>query len=138
MEVVVHRFVIAALCAAVICVPVAAKAADFSGKWTVAGTMSTPGGGMTIAPVCTFKQDASGALTGSCKGPSYLGSIDGAVDGDTIVWHWHGVATGDDQAPNVTATFKGTLGSDGIIRGNWTDTLVPEGASGIFTAQPVK
>jgi len=91
---------------------------------------------MTISPVCKFKQDDN-RITGSCKGPSYLGSVEGAVDDKTIVWHWYGVAIQKDQEPNVTATFKGTLGSDGLIRGSWTDSLV-EDASGIFTAQRVK
>lgn len=130
------KLFIAALCAAIISVPLVAYGANFAGSWAVSGTLSTPDGSMTISPVCKFKQD-NDAITGSCKGPSYLGSVDGAVDGNTIVWHWHGVAINEEQEKNVTTTFKGTLGSDGLIRGQWTDSLV-EDASGIFTAQKVK
>jgi hypothetical protein len=134
----VHKFLTVAICVVAVLFPLAAAAADFSGSWSVTGTLSTPRGSMNTAPICTFKQDDNNRISGTCKGPSYLGSADGAVDGQTIVWHWNGVATNGNEAPNVTATFKGTLGSDGIIRGTWTDTLVPEGASGIFTAQRTK
>lgn len=133
-----RRFLAVAIYAGMLSLPLAAAAADFSGTWSVAGTLSTPNGSMNISPICKLKQDSENRISGSCTGPSYLGSADGAVDGNTIVWHWDGVAKNDGAAPNVKATFKGTLGSDGIIRGTWTDTLVPEGASGVFTAVKAK
>jgi hypothetical protein len=133
----VRRFWSAAVCAITILLPIAVDAANFTGSWAVSGALQTPDGPMTISPVCTFKQDGD-RITGTCKGPSYLGSAEGAVDGQHIVWHWYGVATNDVQRPNVTTTFKGTLESDGFIRGSWTNSNVPEGVSGDFTAQKVK
>ena len=123
--------------AAVITSPAMINAANFAGTWAVSGSMDTPDGAMRVSPVCAFKQDGD-RITGTCKGPSYLGSVEGAVDGEHIVWHWYGIAKNDVQTPNVTTTFKGELGDDGFIRGVWTNSIVPEGASGEFTAQRVK
>lgn len=113
----------------------AASAPDFTGKWVVTGSMSGDNGEETISPTCTFKQDG-GDLSGSCKGPSGLGSLDGAVDGKSIVWHWKRVATNSDVL-DATITFRGSLGSDGVIRGQWKDDNIDDEV-GTFVAQRLK
>jgi hypothetical protein len=121
-----------AVLAALIVGAVSAQAAtDFSGKWVVSGTMEDE----VISPTCTFAQN-NGELSGSCKGPSGLGSLDGAADGQSIVWHWKRVATNSDVG-DATITFRGTLGSDGVIRGQWKDDNVDDEV-GTFVAQRLK
>jgi hypothetical protein len=108
---------------------------DFSGKWVVSGTLSSDTAEETISPTCTFTQK-DGALSGSCKGGSGIGSIDGAADGNTIAWTWKRIAT-NDQVLDATITFRGTLGSDGVIRGQWKDENI-ENEVGTFVAQRLK
>lgn len=107
---------------------------DFTGKWVVSGTMSGDDVNETISPTCTFKQDGD-ELSGSCKSKSALGSLEGAVDGDTIVWHWKRVATNSDQV-DATITFRGAL-ADGVIRGQFKDDTVDDEV-GTFVAQRLK
>lgn len=109
----------------------AGASTDFTGKWAVTGSMPDE----IISPTCTFKQDG-GKLSGFCKGPSALGDLDGAADGDTIVWHWDRVAT-NDKVSDGTLTFRGKLGSDGAIRGEWKDSEVDDEV-GNFVAQKLK
>jgi|SRR5450755_915759 hypothetical protein len=114
--------------------PRIADAANFAGTWAVNGIMGDPVFA-TIAPVCVFKQDGN-KITGSCKGPNGLGSAEGAVDGEKIVWHWYRIAT-NSVGVDGTATLKGVWGSDGVLRGTWTDSAAPD-AGGTFTAQKLK
>lgn len=108
---------------------------DVSGKWVVSGTLSSDSAEEVISPTCTFKE-SDGALSGSCKGSSGLGSIDGAADGDSIVWTWKRIAT-NDKVLDATITFRGTLGSDGVIRGQWKDSNIDDEV-GTFVAQRLK
>lgn len=121
---------IAAL-AVVIVSPVVVNAANFAGTWVVSGTMD----GETISPKCTFKADGD-KLSGTCKGPSGLGKADGAGNDDDIVWTWDRIAT-NDLVEDATITFRGTLGSDGVIRGQWKDSNYSDEV-GTFVAQRVK
>jgi hypothetical protein len=134
-SIVMLRFA-SALVAFALCVslPGIANAANFAGTWAVSGTLGNPVVA-TASPVCVFKQDGN-EIHGSCKGPNGLGSADGAVDGQKIVFNWHHVAT---TAVGITGTssFKGVLESDGVIRGTWTSSAIPN-AWGTFTAQRVK
>jgi hypothetical protein len=120
--------------ALLVCAPRAADAANFAGTWAVSGTMGDPVF-FHASPICVFKQDGD-KLSGSCKGPNGLGSAEGAVDDKKIVWHWYHIAT-NSVGVDGTATFRGVLGDDGVIRGTLTDTYAPD-AGGPFTAQKVK
>jgi hypothetical protein len=108
---------------------------DFSGKWLVSGSINGDNAVETISPTCTIKQ-SDGELSGSCKGVSGIGSIDGAADGDTIAWTWKRIAT-NDKVLDATITFRGTLGSDGVIRGQWKDSNIDDEV-GTFVAQRMK
>ena len=109
----------------------AGASTSFTGKWVVTGSMPDE----SISPTCTFNQD-HGKLSGSCKGPNGLGDLDGAADGDSIVWHWDRVATSD-KTWDATLTFRGTLGSDGIVKGEWKDDTLSDEV-GNFVAQRLK
>jgi hypothetical protein len=116
----------------VVCVPGTARADDFSGAWTVSGKATMGNMVMTIAPVCTFTQ-SNGTLGGNCNGPSYAGSVTGAVDGKNITWTWAGISKSDSNVRAV-AKFKGTLGPDGVIHGTWTSSQMTTGEVGNFSA----
>jgi hypothetical protein len=108
-----------------------AAAANFAGTWAISGTIGDPV--IAIAtPNCTFKQDGD-TISGTCEGPGAKGSADGAVDGSTIVWHWHMVAKTTSGLAGE-ATFTGVMGSDGDVSGTWTHSAVT-GVTGKFTAQ---
>jgi len=113
----------------------AAAGANFAGTWSVSGTLGDPVIG-TISPVCTLKQEGA-EVHGTCKGPNGFGTAQGAVDGAKILLTWKHAATTANGVDGI-ATLKGTLGSDGFIRGTWTDSAGPAGAWGKFTAQKVK
>lgn len=113
----------------------ARAAIDFTGKWTVTGAITGEDVSETVSPTCTFKQDGD-ALSGSCEGANGLGSAEGAVDDDTIVWHWKRVAK-NDNIWDSTITFRGELGKDGVIRGQWKDDYLAD-AVGTFVAQRLK
>jgi hypothetical protein len=116
--------------------PTIARAADFSGNWSVAGHMSMPGGGWAqVSPVCKFQQ-SGGAISGYCKGPNGEGPAAGKEFGAKIVWHWDVTATTSLGRSGVVS-FSGILGSDGIIRGTWITTAFP-GYTGDYTGTPVK
>jgi hypothetical protein len=113
--------------------PSVADAANFAGTWTVAATLGNPVIA-TSAPVCVFRQKGN-AISGSCKGPNGIGSADGNVNGNAILWRWHIIATNARGLGGI-ATYHGAWGSDGVLRGTWTHTSYPH-AYGTFTAQKV-
>jgi hypothetical protein len=110
-----------------------ADAADFAGTWSVSGRLGNPVVA-TSAPVCVFRQTGN-AISGTCKGPNAIGSVDGSVNGRAIFWQWHTIAT-NAFGLNGTATYRGAWGSDGVVRGTWTHSRRP-GYYGPFTAQKV-
>jgi hypothetical protein len=110
-----------------------AQAASYAGSWVLRGAIMGRGTYIeTIAPVCVFRQDGD-EIQGTCKGSAGLGSVEGAVDGSTIVFHWNRIGTTSEQFTS-TLTFKGVWGADGIIRGEWTDTAFPR-VTGTFEAK---
>jgi hypothetical protein len=98
-----------------------AAGANFAGTWAVSGLLGNPAF-VTVTPDCTFQQDGD-KISGTCEGPGAKGSVDGVVDGSTIVWNWHMVAKTPRGLAGV-ATFKAVLGSDGIMTGTWTHSAV--------------
>jgi len=103
--------------------------ANFAGTWVIAGTISNPAGGEYIQPTCTFKVDGK-ALSGSCVGPHGMGSVDGSVDGDTIVFNYDRIATSD-VSRDAKLTFRGQVDSSGVLRGQWKDSTI-EDTVGVF------
>jgi len=114
--------------------PSLASEKDFAGTWIFSGALTAPKVTALYAPRCTLKVDA-GEVTGSCKGASGLGSIEGAVSGDTIVLRWKKIAINADTVDS-TVTFRGKLDDDGYIRGEVKDSLF-DGPVGLFVAQRV-
>lgn len=111
-----------------------AGAANFAGTWTVSGVLGNPVVA-TSAPVCVFRQ-AGNAISGTCKGPNGIGAAAGSVNGRAILWRWRVIATNANGLAGI-ATYRGTWGSDGVVRGNWTHSARP-GAWGTFTAQKLQ
>ena len=107
-----------------------AGAANFSGTWSVSGTMTTATSIAKVSPVCTLRQSGD-ALSGTCRGPNGVGPATGELNGVRILFQWHVTRTNSIGMSGI-ATFHGALGSDGVIRGTWTFTGFP--ASGSFTA----
>jgi len=107
-----------------------AGAANFSGTWSVSGTMTTATSIAKVSPVCTLRQSGD-ALSGTCRGPNGAGAATGELNGARILFQWHVTRTNSIGMSGV-ATFHGTLGGDGVIRGSWTFTGFP--AAGTFTA----
>jgi hypothetical protein len=122
-----------AVCGLVASATAPADAANFAGTWSVSGRIGNPVVA-TSAPICVFRQSGN-AIAGSCKGPNGIGSADGSVNGNAILWHWHVIATNSVGLAG-TATYHGVWGSDGVIRGTWTHSRRP-GYYGPFTAQRV-
>jgi hypothetical protein len=118
------RLILIACAAATLTIvhPASAKAdgANFAGTWAITGTLVGDGGKETIAPTCTFKVSGE-QLSGSCKSGNAMGSIDGSVSGSSIVWHWDRIATADTNV-DATLTFRGQVGDDGILRGEFKDS----------------
>ena len=104
-----------------------AGAANFSGTWSVSGTMTN---GNKVSPVCTLRQSGD-ALSGTCRGPNGVGTATGELNGARILFQWH-VARTNAIGMSGVATFHGVLGPDGVIRGTWTFTGF--NATGSFTA----
>ncbi len=118
-------------CALALVFPIIAEAVTFAGTWAVSGRLGATG---SVSPVCVFRQSGI-AVSGTCKGPNGTGSALGAVRGAAIEWQWHVVRT-DPQGYSGIVTFRGTLGSDGVIRGTWAFAGVD--GIGEFTAQRVR
>jgi len=107
-----------------------AGAANFSGMWSVSGTMNTGPTIAKVSPVCTLRQSGN-ALSGTCRGPNGVGTASGELNGARILFQWHVAATNSIGMSGV-ATFHGALGPDGVIRGTWTFTGFR--TTGTFTA----
>jgi hypothetical protein len=118
----------------VIFAPSVAAAHDFTGTWAFSGTIGHEVL-ETTSGICTLTQDKD-AIVGSCKGPTGVAVADGDVDGRKIILRVHHVKTNEGGVTGI-ATFKGVLGDDGFIRGEWMDSPRP-GETGPFTGQPVK
>jgi hypothetical protein len=129
-----HCLVALGAIAIIISNTVVASADDFSGMWVVSGSIGNPVVGRVL-PVCIFKQDGN-QIHAWCKGPNGLGSAEGTANGKEIMFHWDDVAT-NEMGWDATSTFKGKLGSDGVIRGTWTTTAIPN-ATGTWNGQKVK
>jgi beta-lactamase regulating signal transducer with metallopeptidase domain len=113
--------------------PAPAAGMDLSGTWSINGVFES--GGKVIAtttPFCVFQQ-ASGRLTGTCKGPNAMGTATGTVEGQDVTWQWVAVAY-TPAGGSGTATYKGALSPDGAIRGSVTFSTIP-GLTGAFTQQ---
>src|SRR5579863_1640967 len=95
---------------------------SFAGTWRITGTLANKYGSETINPTCTFKVDGD-QVSGSCKSGNAMGSIDGSVDGDSIVWHWDRIATGP-PVWDATLTFRAKMGSDGTMQGEFKDSVI--------------
>ena len=109
-----------------------ASAADFSGTWSASAVFEQNGQiAYTTTPVCTFQQSGS-RISGTCKGPNALGPAVGTADGATISWQW--TATANATGRTGVSTWKGTLDSDGVIRGHMSGAAKP-GVTAPFTAQ---
>ena len=109
-----------------------ASAADFSGTWSASAVFEQNGQiAYTTTPVCTFQQSGS-RISGTCKGPNALGPAVGTADGATISWQW--TATANATGRTGVSTWKGTLDTDGVIRGHMSGAANP-GVTAPFTAQ---
>ena len=113
--------------------PVVVDAANFSGTWSVTGTGTYQGASYVTAPVCVLAQNGN-TIGGTCKGPNAAGPASGVVNGKAITFQWHTKSTNPATAGRTgLATFAGTLGANGQIRG----TFSGPGASGTFVAQKI-
>jgi hypothetical protein len=110
----------------------AASAADFSGTWSASAVFEQNGQIVyTTTPVCTFQQSGD-RISGTCKGPNALGPAAGTADGANISWQWE--ATANATGATGVSTWNGTLGPDGVIRGQMSGQAMP-GVMAPFTAQ---
>ena len=107
-----------------------AEAANFTGTWSVSGTMAHGTMAAKVSPVCTLRQSGN-TLGGSCRGPNGAGPATGTVNGSRVLWQWHVTATNSIGMSGVM-TFHGTLGADNVVRGTWTASPLPGGV-GEFT-----
>jgi hypothetical protein len=107
-----------------------AEAANFTGTWSISGTMAHGNVGAKVSPVCTLRQSGN-ALSGTCRGPNGAGAATGTVNGSRVLWQWHVTATNSIGMSGVM-TFHGTLGADNVVRGTWTASPIPGGV-GEFT-----
>jgi hypothetical protein len=126
-----------ATAAMMIAIPALALASEKSltGTWVITGTISGDSGGEQINPNCTFKLDGE-KLTGSCKSGSAMGAAEGSVDGNAMVWHWDRIGTSD-VTPDATLTFRGKVGDDGVLRGEFKDSNFGD-TVGTFVGQKLK
>jgi hypothetical protein len=120
----VKKLLIAA--AALALAPATAFAADESGVWTVNGDF---GGAVTYSIKCTLKEDAAGAVTGSCTDPQ--GGSDPQIKSGTAT------ATSVEfkydttyQGSPISLDYKGDIQPDGSLKG----TIDAGGPQGTFTA----
>jgi hypothetical protein len=115
---------------------VAASAAetDFSGKWSVTGSLTSGRALMTIGTICDIKQ-VGDQILGPCKGPNGGCSAVGIVNGASHDWTCRTQTT---NAPTLAgySTFHGALGGDAIVRGAWTHSTFPR-ATGQFAMQKI-
>jgi hypothetical protein len=113
----VKRLLIAA---ALVLAPSAVFAADFSGAWTIHGDI---GGSIQWTSACTLKQDASGALTGTCKGTTNEDApATGSVTGTKVTIVYDTTY----QGSPVHLSYAGDVQPDGTVKGA-VDTGGPAG-----------
>lgn len=112
-----------------------AEAANFTGTWSINGTMVRGNLYATASPICIIKQVGS-SVSGTCKGPNGIGAASGVVNGSAILLRWNHIPTNNVGLRGI-ASFHGAWGSDGVLRGTWTDTAEP-GMVGNFSGQKVK
>jgi hypothetical protein len=107
---------------------------DFSGKWSVTGSLTSGRTLMTIGTICDIKQ-VGDQIVGPCKGPNGGCSAVGIVSGASVDWTCRTQTT---NAPGLAgySTFHGALGGDAIVRGAWTHSTFP-GANGQFAMQKI-
>jgi hypothetical protein len=120
-----------------IVIPALALASEKSlaGTWVITGTISNDEYKEQINPNCTFKLDGE-KLSGSCKSGSAMGAAEGSVDGNALVWHWDRIGTSD-VTPDATLTFRGKVGDDGVLRGEFKDSNFGD-TVGTFVGQKLK
>ncbi len=121
-------------CALILVSPSLAQAANFAGTWAVRGTLRSSTYVGTVAPNCVLAQSGN-TVSGTCEGPNSAGPVLGAVRGSAIEFQWHMTRITSIGMTGI-ATFRGTLGSDGVIRGTWA--YVGINGTGVFTAQRVR
>jgi hypothetical protein len=111
-----------------------ASETDFSGKWSVTGSLTSGRTLMTIGTICDLKQ-VGDQIVGPCKGPNGGCSAVGIVSGASLDWTCHTQST---NAPRLAgySTFHGALGGDAIVRGAWTHSTFPR-ATGQFAMQKI-
>ncbi len=89
-----------------------AKAADFSGRWNLRGSI----GIISANGFCSFRQTGK-ALSGYCFSLGSRAVARGSVNGSRIAWRV--------RNPSTRGAFFGTLVGPGVIRGSWTTSLAP-------------
>jgi hypothetical protein len=100
-----------------------AARADSTAVWAVSGLIRAPHGDETVKPVCKFVSHGD-AFKGTCTGTSNVGPAVGSTSGRDVMFRWSHRPHDADGWIGV-ATFKGVLGSDGVVRGTWIDTSFP-------------
>jgi hypothetical protein len=113
--------------------PAIAFADDVAGAWNVSGTIqSATGAIVSIAGQCVFQQTGD-LISGTCQGPFGLGPASGTARGASIAWEADIQATAPGGITSAMA-LAGTLGPDGVIRGEVKLSAMP-GSVGAFIAQ---
>jgi hypothetical protein len=116
---------LATLTAAVVLVPCAAWAADFSGTWRLDNLFN----GASAIITCTLVQ-AGNALTGTCK-PEIPGiapsDLKGTVDGSSAKWGYDVVFNGS----RARVDYVAELGIDGTLKGNVLRNGSPSPITGV-------
>jgi hypothetical protein len=98
-----------------------------SGEWLLHNEIANNTSEMN----CTFALKGSD-LTGGCTTPEITVEIAGKVEDTSVSWVYKSVYNGNP----ITLKYTGSLGTDGVIKGN---VLVEEfSVTGDFTATPVK
>lgn len=106
-----------------------ASAADVSGTWSASAIVEQNGQIVyTTTPICTFEQSGD-RISGTCKGPHATGPAVGTANGTSVTWQW--TATANATGATGVSTWRGTLDSDGVIRGKMSGS----GVRAPFTAQ---
>jgi hypothetical protein len=116
---------LATLTAAVMLVPYAAWAADFSGTWRIDNLFN----GASAIITCKLVQ-AGNALTGTCKPeiPSIAPSeLKGTVDGSGAKWGYDVVFNGN----SARVDYVAELGTDGTLKGNVLRNGSPSPITGV-------
>lgn len=102
-------------------VPVGAAAADFSGKWTIAGDVQ--GNAFTLN--CTVTQSATASLSGECEVNGMSSELTGAAKDADIQFSV--------TISGYTLNYTGKVAGDTVSGG-----IEVSGASGTFSGQRAK